>query len=379
MTYKILADENIPHAEAAFSNFGTVQLIPGREITNEILRPFDILIVRSVTKVNEQLLQGSNVKFVGTTTIGLDHIDTGYLNKAHIQYANAPGCNADSVAEYIFAGLYKIASEKQWPLQKISLGIIGYGNIGSRVARIARAIGMKLFINDPPLQRKTGNSFFCTYDEAIRADILTYHVPLNKGGIDNTFHMLSSSQLNSFNSNKIIMNASRGSVVSNDDLKNFLLNNGNEVILDVWESEPVIDEELLRLIRIGTPHIAGYSYEGKVNGTVMIFDSLNRFLKGNKVWRPIMPEIKAALIDYPDSGTPEQSINTLLSGIYNITQDDEKLRHISEQKEAGSYFDSLRKNYPVRREFTNYTLRISSKLKKDIKILKSLRFNISEY
>ncbi len=168
MIYKILADENIPHAEAAFSNFGTVQLIPGREITNEILRPFDILIVRSVTKVNEQLLQGSNVKFVGTTTIGLDHIDTGYLNKAHIQYANAPGCNADSVAEYIFAGLYKIASEKQWPLQKISLGIIGYGNIGSRVARIARAIGMKLFINDPPLQRKTGNSFFCTYDEAIR-------------------------------------------------------------------------------------------------------------------------------------------------------------------------------------------------------------------
>ena len=377
--YKILADENIPYAEAAFSNFGTVQLIAGREINNEIVRPYDILIVRSVTKVNEQLLEGSNVKFVGTTTIGLDHIDTGYLKKKNISYANAPGCNADSVAEYIFAGLYKIASETRLSIEKCSLGIIGYGNIGSRVGRIADALGMKLYINDPPLQRTKGNSPFCTYDEALSADIITYHVPLNIGGPDNTFHMLSSSQLNSFGSEKIILNASRGKVVANEDLKEFLINRGNKVILDVWESEPAIDEDLLKLVLIGTPHIAGYSYEGKVNGTVMIFKSLNRFLKANKIWQPAMPEVKDAVINYPESESTEQSLHTLISRIYDINADDEKLRQITDQKEAGSYFDRLRKKYPIRREFSNYTVKISRKLEKEIKILKALRFNISEY
>lgn len=377
--YKILADENIPFAEAAFSNFGTVRLLSGREFTNEIVRPYDILIVRSVTKVNEHLLEGSNVKFVGTTTIGLDHIDTGYLKKKHISYANAPGCNADSVAEYIFAGLYKLASETRLSIDKCSLGIIGYGNIGSRIGRIADAIGMKLYINDPPLQRATGNSSFCTYDEALGADIITYHVPLNIGGPDNTFHMLSSSQLNTFGNEKTILNASRGKVVANEDLKMFLLNKGNKVILDVWESEPAIDEELLKLVLIGTPHIAGYSFEGKVNGTVMIFNSLNRFLKANKIWQPAMPEVNDAVINYPESESTEKSLHTLISRIYNIKADDERLRQITDQKESGSYFDHLRKKYPIRREFTNYTVKISRKLEKEIKILKALRFNISQY
>ncbi len=376
--YKILADENIPFAEEAFSNFGSVRLLPGREITNEILRAYHILIVRSVTKVDEQLLEGTNVKFVGTTTIGLDHLDTDYLQKKGIKYANAPGCNADSVAEYIFAGLYKIASEGKFPLENFSMGILGYGNIGSKVAGIASAIGMKLFINDPPLQRQKGDSFFCTYEQALGADIITYHVPLNIGGADNTFHMLSSAQLNSFNSSKIILNASRGSVVSNNNLKKFLQKDGNKVILDVWEGEPSIDKELLKLVFIGSPHVAGYSLEGKVNGTIMIFEALNRFLKTDKNWRPLMPEIKNAHIDYPESGSPEKSLDNLISKIYNIRGDDQRLRAIFDKNNSGSYFDSLRKNYPVRREFSNYTVSINKKLKKDIKILNALRFKLKE-
>ncbi len=378
--YKILADENIPFAEEAFSRFGPVQLISGREITNEILKPYNILIVRSVTKVNEQLLEGTGVKFVGTTTIGLDHIDTDYLQKMHIGYANAPGCNADSVAEYIFAALFNLASEGKFSLENYSIGIIGCGNIGSRVAGIAAAAGMKLFKNDPPLQRKTGNPSFCSYEEAVSADIITYHVPLNIGGPDNTFHMLSSPQLNSFNKGKIILNASRGSVVSNDDLKDYLTKNKNRIILDVWEGEPFIDLELLNLIWLGTPHIAGYSLEGKVNGTIMIFNSLSKFLKDNQKWQPPMPAIRNPVINYPESGSTERALDELISGIYNIREDDRRLRQIpyGPKDETGHFFDGLRKNYPVRREFTNYTVRINKNLKRDIKILKALRFKTSE-
>ncbi len=381
MLYKILADENIPYAREAFSNFGSVELVPGRDISNALLRPIDILVVRSVTKVNEQLLQGTNVRFVGTATIGLDHIDTGYLQKMDIKYSNAPGCNADSVAEYIFAGLYNIASEGKFQLNNLSMGIIGFGNIGSRTARIAEAAGLKLYINDPPLQRKKGGSFFCSYKEAARADIITFHVPLNIGGTDNTFHMLSSSQLSSFSSDKIIMNASRGSVVSNEDLKTFLLRNKNRVILDVWENEPVIDKELLKLVSLGTPHVAGYSLEGKVNGTIMVFNAFNSFLREDKKWLPDLPEIINPLIDYPDSGSLEGSLNDLISGIYNIREDDKRLKEITvyDKLKAGDYFDWLRKNYPIRREFSNYTVRINKKLKKEIRILKSLRFKLKEY
>ncbi len=268
---------------------------------------------------------------------------------------------------------------KNLVLEKCSLGIIGYGNIGSRVARIADAIGMKLYINDPPLQRKKGNSFFCSYDEALGADILTYHVPLNIGGPDNTYHMLSSFRLNSFNGKKIIFNASRGSVVSNNDLKKFLQINTNKVVLDVWEDEPMIDTDLLKLVRIGTPHIAGYSLEGKVNGTIMIYNSLRKFLKEKITWEPAMPGIKEGMVNYPESGSLEQSFDNLISEIYNISEDDQKLRQMTDTNKGGGYFDSLRKNYPVRREFSNYVVNINSKLHKEIKILKALRFKLKEF
>jgi erythronate-4-phosphate dehydrogenase len=381
MMYNILADENIPYAEDAFSGIGQVSLINGRDITAERLKNVDILIIRSITRVNKELLQGSPVKFVGTATIGLDHIDVDYLNQNKIGFASAPGCNADSVAEYIFAGLLKFAVKDNFSLDKKSLGIIGYGNIGSRVGRIADRFGMNVLINDPPLQRETGKSFFIPYETALQADILTYHVPLNRTGIDKTYHMLSDAQLDNFDDKKIILNASRGSVVANSDLKSFLTKSNNHVILDVWENEPEIDIELLDLVHTGTPHIAGYSLEGKVNGTIMIYNSLCSFLNIKKKWKPALPEIRSQLIEYPSADSTEESLDILITQIYDIEQDDLKLRRTLEfgVNERGEYFDLLRKNYPVRREFTNYTVRISEKFEKEIQLLKALRFYIETY
>ncbi len=379
--YKILADENIPFAREAFSEFGSVKLISGREITNDSLRTIDILIVRSITKVNETLLKGTSVKYVGTTTIGCDHIDVEYLIKQKIGFANAPGCNADSVAEYIFTGLLKIASEAKFRLNEKSIGIIGCGNIGSRVAGIADVFGMRTLINDPPLQRKTVKSLFVSYKEALKADIITYHVPLNMTGIDRTHHMLSEFQFKEFDENKIIINTSRGSVVSNDELRELLRKNKNTVILDVWENEPEINTELLNLTHTGTPHIAGYSMEGKVNGTVMIYNSLSKFLNLRKEWKPDLPVIENPVLDYPEADTLEDSVEHIISEIYDIKQDDSKLRQIInfEKIERGKYFDQLRKNYPVRREFTNYIIRINKKLKREIDILTALRFNLQTF
>jgi erythronate-4-phosphate dehydrogenase len=376
--YNILVDENIPIAKEAFSGFGKVNLAAGREMTNALLKKIDILIIRSVTKVNKSLLNDTAVKFVGTTTIGLDHLDVEYLEHNKIGFANSPGCNANSVAEYVFAGLLRISLEKKFNLSDKSIAIIGYGNIGSKVAWIAKSFGMKIFINDPPLQRTTGQAFFVSYEEALKADIITFHVPLNIEGIDKTYHMLSDSELKKFNDQKIIINASRGSVVSNDDLKKFLLKNNNSVILDVWENEPGIDLDLLKQIKIGTPHIAGYSTEGKVNGTKMIYNALCKFLNINPEWTPDLPAINNPVINYQETENIQESLHRIISEIYNIESDDVSLREICNLKknEQGKYFDQLRKKYPVRREFSNFSIRINSKLKKEIKILEALRFKI---
>lgn len=378
--YKILVDENIPFAIQAFSGFGKVKLASGREISKPILKDIDILIIRSVTKVDKSLLGDTAVKFVGTTTIGLDHIDTRYLENNKISFAGSPGCNANSVAEYITAGLLKIAIDQKFELKEKSIGIIGYGNIGSKVAGIAQSFEMQTLINDPPLQRTTGESFFTSYYEALKADIITFHVPLNMEGIDKTYHMLSDYKLQSFDSDKIIVNSSRGSVLSDEDLKKFLLKKKNIVLLDVWENEPNIDTKLLNLVKIGSPHVAGYSYEGKVNGTIMIYKALCKHLNINPKWQPDYPEIDNTVFDYQEMDTLEESLNSIISNIYDIENDDSKLRKILSlnKNEQGNYFDLLRKNYPVRREFSNFSIRIGKRLKREINILKTLRFKVIE-
>jgi erythronate-4-phosphate dehydrogenase len=374
----IVIDENIPFAKEAFSDLGKVTLIPGREITNDSLKSADILITRSVTKVNESLLKDTPVEFVGTATIGTDHLDLDYLNSKNIRYESSPGCNSNAVTEYIYTALIRLAIVHRFNLADKSIGIIGYGNIGSKVAKVAESFSLQTLINDPPLQRITNTDFFVSYKKALEADIITFHVPLNMEGIDKTYHLLSNEIFREIDSKKIIINASRGSVIANNDLKEFLIENKNIAVLDVWENEPEINTDLLQFTAYGTPHIAGYSMEGKVNGTVMIYESLCRFLKVNPSWKPALPKVKNPELNYAPDQSLEDSLNKIICDIYNIQNDDKNLRKVRnlDKNERGKYFDYLRKNYPVRREFSNYTIKIRKELIKEIKVLKALRFNV---
>lgn len=358
---KLIIDENITFAKEAFSSLGIAKLADGRTLTNKDVQDADVLVVRSITNVNEDLLKNSNVKFVGTATIGTDHIDLEYLKNQNIRFADAKGCNADSVAEYVFTALLKVASIKNISLQEKTIGVVGVGNIGSRVVRLAESLGMKVLKNDPPLERKgIGNNYF-NLDKILQADIITFHVPLNLDGIDKTFHLLNENNLKKINNGKIIINSSRGTVIDNEALLAESTERDFELVLDVWENEPSISTELLTKTKISTPHIAGYSFEGKVNGTNMIYNALCQYLNIQPFWKPILPEIERKKLRFPEGKTDEEKLYNLFSSIYNIEKDDELMRKLEGLKpnERASYFDLLRKKYPVRREFSNYVVQIS--------------------
>ncbi len=351
---KITADENIIYAEEAFSSIGDVSLLHGREITNEKLKDTDALIVRSITKVNKQLLENTNVRFIGTATIGDDHIDKKYLQEKDIYFTNAKGCNAQAVAEYVFSAIAHLCINNNISLKNKSLGIIGTGNIGSRVAKIVEKLGLEVIKNDPPLQRKSNSDEFRSFEEALQADIITFHVPLNIGGEDNTFHLLNECNLSLIKPGTILINASRGAVIDNTALKKHLQREKNIfTVLDVWENEPNIDKELLGLVDIATPHIAGYSYEGKVNGTVMMHQALCKFYNSKINWQPPNIEVKNNLI-HLTSRTLEEQLHEIFSSVYPIAEDDIKLRTLLKPDSNGNLFDKLRKEYPLRRELKNY-------------------------
>lgn len=376
---KILADENIPQAKEAFSKFGEITLSHGREITNELLKDIDILIVRSITTVNEKLLHNTPVKFVGTATIGTDHIDKEYLTSKNIFFADAAGCNSFSVAEYVITGIAKIFSESNKSFAGKKIGIIGYGNIGTKVSKFAKALGFETVINDPPLERQKVNENFRSLEEALNCDVVTFHVPLNKTGIDKTYHLLNEENIHLIKSGSLLINTSRGPVVKNDVIKKRLKEqNDINVVLDVWENEPKIDLELLNLVNIGTAHIAGYSLEGKLNGTFYVYKKLCQFLGINSDWTPYYPEIKEKVIEVDSSKKIEEIIFSVSSKVYDIETDSKRLKKLVGENHSSpdKYFDQLRKNYAIRREFNNYTIKTDGISQKIKEILKELRFNI---
>lgn len=374
----LIIDENIAFAKEAFSHFGKVILVDGRTITNKDVKDADVLIIRSVTRVDEHLLHNSKIKFVGTATIGTDHIDLNFLHSNNIAFADTKGSNADSVAEYVFTALLKIASEKNIFIKEKTIGVVGIGNIGSRVVRLAESLEMNVLKNDPPLERKGIGGNYVSLNEILKADIITLHVPLTFEGIDKTFHLLNENNLKEVTTNKIIINTSRGAMIDNFVLLKETSKKNFQLILDVWENEPQINNELLNITKIATPHIAGYSLEGKVNGTKMIYDALCKFLKIIPGWNPELPQIEKTDLLLPDGDTDEKKLYRLLSSIYNIESDDLKMREIlkyKQNKQAG-YFDLLRKTYPVRREFSNFTVYLSEKEKHLNKVLESFRFKV---
>ncbi len=374
----LVVDENISFAEEAFSQFGEVRLLPGRKITRETLLSADALIVRSITKVDENLLRDTPVKFVGTATIGTDHIDLEYLKSNKIIFKDAAGCNADAVAEYVFTSISLLANEYSFSIEEKTLGVVGVGNIGSRVARLAESVGMKVLKNDPPLQRRTGSNEYASLEEALNADIITFHVPLNLEGVDKTFHLINAEKLSSLKRGTILINASRGQVIDNSLLVKFLKEKSFLVNLDVWENEPDINIDLLKQVCIATPHIAGYSLEGKINGTVIIYNALCSFLKVKPMWNPIFQRVRENEIIINFNGKLTATLNNIFKSAYAIKEDDARMRMIEnlEKKDRSAYFDKLRKEYPFRREFSNYKAVISNGDERILNIIKSFGFQV---
>lgn len=358
---KIVADQNIPFVEDCFSSIGDVTLCSGREISQEIVKDADILLVRSVTKVNPELLEGSSVKFVATATIGFEHIDRNYLDAREIGFSSAPGSNAMSVADYITAALLALGKKKQFQLEGKSIGIVGVGNVGSRVEIKCRALGMDVILNDPPLKRETGEDKYRPIGEILRCDFVTMHTPLTREGQDKTYHLAGEEFFSLIKKGAVFLNSSRGKVHDTEALKKAMeKGHFGGVILDVWENEPQVDPWLLKNVDISTPHIAGYSFDGKVAGLIMIYQAACEYFgltptKTADDFLPV-PEVPVIRITNEHLKQPaEQVIHDTVQQVYVINRDDFNMREILLQPEAqrGAFFDSLRRNYPRRREFHN--------------------------
>lgn len=376
----LLVDENIPYGAEAFGTLGTVRQVPGRSITNAMLKDVDALIIRSITKVNESLLAGTSVRFVGTCTIGEDHVDKLYLAQRGIAFTSAPGCNANSVAEYMVTALLYLAGKYGFDLASKRLGIVGVGNVGSQVHRKASALGMTCVLNDPPLAEKTGDPAYRPLDEIQECDIITFHTPLNKGGAHPTWHLADQTFLQSLRPGTILFNTARGPVVDNAALENVLRENHlMATVLDVWENEPTPSISLLEAVDIATPHIAGYSFDGKVNGTRQVYEALCAFLGNNAVWdpQPLLPPPPVPELEV-DPAVPDGVAKTALH-VYDLPGDDARMRRIGKiaAGEQGAYFDRLRKEYPVRREFFNTRIRLMHPDKEIARILSGMGFTLS--
>lgn len=349
----IIADENITQGVNAFTQFGEVRTINGRNISPDMLIGADALIVRSVTRVDEKLLsKAAGLKFVGTATIGSDHVDREFLDSRGIFFTNAAGCNSRSVAEYVLSALLNYAGVSGTGLSGKNLGIVGYGNIGRKVKAIAELLGMNVFVNDPPLQRTGKIDFSVGMDRILGCDVITLHVPMNKGGEDNTFHLISRRELETIKPGTLLINSSRGSVINNAALKESLDKKPLFTVLDVWENEPEISYQLLQKVNYGTAHIAGYSFEGKLNGTRIIADSMSEFFGIRNKWKPFYPPVDTALIQKDKISA--RNLQDFFSAIYDIKTDDHLLRETDPEKSFSAHFDSLRKNYRLRREISAY-------------------------
>ena len=363
----IIADENIPFACEVFAHLGDVRTMSGREMSHESVRDAEVLLVRSITKVNRELLDSSRVRFVATATIGTDHVDLAYLEEAGIAFASAPGSNARSVAEWVAAALLALEARglaRGGRLSEAALGIVGVGNVGSRVDTVARALGMTTLLNDPPRRRAEGASgpdTFVSLDEVCgRADIVTFHVPLERGGEDPTFHMIDTELLAGLGRGAAVINASRGRVHDTEALAEAKRSGRiGGLVLDVWEGEPRISPELVEFADIATPHIAGYSYDGKVAGTRMIYEAACRALGISPEWPDGLPPHEDLIIG-PAAAPGSFGVRDAVKAAYDIEADDARLREVTRspsEEDRAEGFDRLRKTYPRRREFRNWRVR----------------------
>jgi len=350
---KFIVDDKIPYIKGVLEPFGEVVYLSGEKITPEVVIKADALITRTRTICNEQLLSGSTVKFIATATIGFDHIDTEYCKTAGIKWVNAPGCNSGSVEQYIASALFVMAKRNDFSLKNKTIGIIGAGHVGSKVARLCKNIGMNVLLNDPPLGRQDSSGTFCTLDDIMQqADIITFHVPLNMKGNDQTYHLADESFFKRLNKQPIIINSSRGEVIDTLAAKKAIQEKSvSTMVIDCWENEPQIDLDFLDMVSLATPHIAGYSKDGKANGTTMSIQAISRFFSlGIDNWQPIMVDLPAKTIIELDglNLTDEEILSRAVLATYDIRTDDETFR------KNPDLFEKIRGDYPIRREYPVY-------------------------
>jgi erythronate-4-phosphate dehydrogenase len=349
----IVADQQILFAREAFSKIGDVTLVDGRSIDQQTIKDADVLLVRSVTQVNESLLKDTNISFVGSATSGIDHIDIEYLKKSNIPFSHAPGSNARSVAEYVLSSLFVVAGHYDFSLAEKTVAIIGCGQVGSRVKHFLETLGIQCLLNDPPLFEQTSDKSYIELERVLAADIISLHVPLTIDCKFPTNKLVNKQFLDRLNSDVILINTSRGEVVDETELLAFKESNPmSTLILDVWCNEPEINTALLQQTFIATPHIAGYSYDGKLKATDMLVDALNRVTKNNSSEDRLLNSEKVKdIIEYNDDDVIQRAVMQS----YDVRSDAIALGNLKNipAEERASYFDSLRKNYPVRREFTN--------------------------
>ena len=358
---QFVVDEEIPLGREAFSHLGSVTLLPGRAMTREALREAHALIVRSVTKVDATLLADTTVQFVGTATTGVEHIDREYLAARDIGFAAALGCNANAVAEYVLTALLVTAHAKGLVLSGKTLGIIGAGRIGSLVAAKAPALGMQTLLHDPPLARATGDQRYRPLSEILQADFVSLHVPLTLDGPDATFHLIGTDELAHMAPSSILINTARGEVVDNAALLEALTGRTIEgAVMDVWEREPSINWDLLNHVTLGTPHVAGYSSDAKINGTVMLYHACCRFWGIKPTWTP-PPDLPTTLAPGPSphvafdaTGKDFQTLaHDIITTLYDLPGDHARMQDALAVPEPlrPQAFDRLRRDYPHRREF----------------------------
>ncbi|MGY3687868.1 4-phosphoerythronate dehydrogenase [Vibrio coralliilyticus] len=355
---KILIDENMPYSEQLFSQLGEVILKSGRTLNADDLVDVDALMIRSVTKVNAELISKANrLKFVGTATAGMDHVDQALLKEKGIFFTAAPGCNKVGVAEYAFSVMMVLAQQQGFSVFDKTVGIIGAGQVGSYLQQCLEGIGIKVLINDPPKQAAGDERNFTPLDALLeQADIITTHTPITRDGDFPTHHLINETVLNKLRGDQILINAARGPVVDNAALKARLRKqDGFIAALDVFEFEPEVDMELLPLLAFATPHVAGYGLEGKARGTTMIFNSFCEFLNNDlrahaSELLPTAPVPELVL----DRAWEEATLHNLTQLVYDVRKDDALFRREISQPGA---FDLMRKNYWDRREYSAVTLR----------------------
>ena len=374
---RIIADDKIPFLKGVLEPYAKVIYLPGNQIKRNSISGTDALLIRTRTRCNTELLSGTPVKFIGTATIGFEHIDTDFCEKNDIKWTNAPGCNSSSVQQYLAAALLRISAEPGFSLKDKTLGIIGVGNVGSKVQNLANALGMNVILNDPPRARKERKKIFASLEHLLNeSDIITIHVPLNMDGQDKTFHLFNSETFSKIKKGCWFINSSRGEVVETEALKDAL--GGERLaggVIDVWEREPEIDIPLMHMTFLATPHIAGYSADGKANGTSMIVNDLcESFDIPLGDWYPTeIPAPPEPVLTIDCNGkSNEEILRRAVFHTYNIVEDDVRLRF------DPSRFEKERENYPVRREFPCFTIDLKDGNEEITKLLKSLGFKVAK-